>query len=417
MTTVSLIVNDRAVHADIPPRLHLADFLREHLLLTGTHIGCEHGICGACTVEIDGEIARSCITYAVACDGSTVRTIEGFDDDALMERLRQAFSQEHALQCGYCTPGMLIAARDLLQRKPHLGRAAIRTEMSGNLCRCTGYIGVINAVARLMAEGAAVSRKPVERLGTCPAVQTKNDAATMAEAREPRTTSVAPAPISPLPVAAALKPLGSSLTPRAVIKVTVDPIRLDNGTTHVHQTFTIDQSRESVWQLIRDPTKVAGLIPGVTLTSVDNDTVRGQMAIRLGPIRATFVGQGIVERAVDEYRQVIGGRGDDRSSGSIAEGRIACALYRVEGATSAATNVDITLSYSLRGPLAQFGRLHLIREFVAQIGERFATNLDAALSNDTPGVAQTDFAPLPLLWRAMVRDLRRRVMSLFRSEP
>ena len=103
--------------AEVTPRTHLADFLREHLLLTGTHIGCEHGICGACTVEIDGEIARSCITYAVACDGADVRTIEGFDDDALMARLRQAFTEEHALQCGYCTPGMLVAARDLVRRK------------------------------------------------------------------------------------------------------------------------------------------------------------------------------------------------------------------------------------------------------------------------------------------------------------
>ncbi len=117
MTAVNLTVNGEAISAEVTPRTHLADFLREHLLLTGTHIGCEHGICGACTVEIDGEIARSCITYAVACDGAKVRTIEGFDDDRLMARLRRAFSEAHALQCGYCTPGMLIAARDLIRRK------------------------------------------------------------------------------------------------------------------------------------------------------------------------------------------------------------------------------------------------------------------------------------------------------------
>ena len=141
MTRIALTVNGKPVEADVAPRTHLADFLREQLLLTGTHIGCEHGICGACTVEIDGDIARSCITYAVACDGARVRTIEGFDDDALMARLRQAFSEAHALQCGYCTPGMLIAARDLVRRKGRLARAEIRTEMSGNLCRCTGYMG------------------------------------------------------------------------------------------------------------------------------------------------------------------------------------------------------------------------------------------------------------------------------------
>src|SRR5690606_33380982 len=125
----ALTVNGKSVSAEVEPRTHLADFLREQLLLTGTHIGCEHGICGACTVEIDGEIARSCITYAVACHGANVRTIEGFDNDELMERLRRAFTEEHALQCGYCTPGMLIAARDLLRRKRGLRREDIRTEM------------------------------------------------------------------------------------------------------------------------------------------------------------------------------------------------------------------------------------------------------------------------------------------------
>ena len=157
MTRIALTVNGKAVAAEVAPRTHLADFLREHLLLTGTHIGCEHGICGACTVEIDGEIARSCITYAVACDGAKVRTIEGFDDDALMGRMRQAFTQAHALQCGYCTPGMLIAARDLVRRRGQLSRPEIRTEMSGNLCRCTGYMGIVDAIERVMARDCNVS--------------------------------------------------------------------------------------------------------------------------------------------------------------------------------------------------------------------------------------------------------------------
>src|SRR5438270_14089713 len=101
MNRINLTVNGTRFDKEVEPRTHLADFLREQLLLTGTHIGCEHGICGACTVEIDGEIARSCITFAVACDGAHVRTVEGFDDDAPMARLRQAFTKSHALQCGY----------------------------------------------------------------------------------------------------------------------------------------------------------------------------------------------------------------------------------------------------------------------------------------------------------------------------
>lgn len=152
---IGIDVNGEPVSAQVSARMHLADFMREQLGLTGTHIGCEHGVCGACTVEIDGQIARSCITFAAVCDGAKVRTIEGFDDDPLMVRLRTAFTAEHALQCGYCTPGMLIAARDLIRRKGRLSVVEIREAMSGNLCRCTGYIGIVRAIERVMAEERA----------------------------------------------------------------------------------------------------------------------------------------------------------------------------------------------------------------------------------------------------------------------
>ena len=122
MNTVDITVNGALRQATIEPRTSLADFLRDNLSLTGTHLGCEHGICGACTVLINGEISRSCITYAVTCDGASIQTIEGLDDDPLMEALRQAFSEEHALQCGYCTPGMLITARDVIARHERLTR-------------------------------------------------------------------------------------------------------------------------------------------------------------------------------------------------------------------------------------------------------------------------------------------------------
>ena len=148
---IRITVNGTAAEADVEPRLQLADFVREHLLLTGTHIGCEHGVCGACTLYLDGIPARSCITYAVACDGADVRTIEGFDDDELMGELREAFSSEHALQCGYCTPGMLVTARDIVLRLPEADEARIRLELSGNLCRCTGYVGIVRAIAKVLA--------------------------------------------------------------------------------------------------------------------------------------------------------------------------------------------------------------------------------------------------------------------------
>src|ERR1700675_4933389 len=149
---IALTVNARAIKASVEPRTHLADFLRDNLDLTGTHLGCEHGVCGACTLLIDDMPARSCITYAVACDGARVTTIEGLDDDEITAELRVAFAREHALQCGYCTPGMLISARDLVLRLPSADERAIRIGLSGNLCRCTGYVGIVRAVRSVIAE-------------------------------------------------------------------------------------------------------------------------------------------------------------------------------------------------------------------------------------------------------------------------
>ena len=143
---VSLTVNSRKVVGVTTPRTHLADFLREQQRLTGTHLGCEHGVCGACTVLLDGEPVRSCITYAVACEGRSVTTVEGLADDEIAAALREAFSAAHGLQCGFCTPGMLISAWDLVQRLPDADDARIRLEMSGNLCRCTGYVGIVEAI-------------------------------------------------------------------------------------------------------------------------------------------------------------------------------------------------------------------------------------------------------------------------------
>ena len=146
MSRVTLTVNGESVTAEVEPRTHLADFLREDRLLTGTHLGCEHGVCGACTLLINGVPARSCITFAVACEGADIRTIEGLENDATIVRLRDAFTAEHGLQCGYCTPGMLMTAQDLLLHEAHPDREQIREHLSGNYCRCTGYHAIVDAV-------------------------------------------------------------------------------------------------------------------------------------------------------------------------------------------------------------------------------------------------------------------------------
>ena len=143
---ISLTVNGQARNSSAEQRMSLADFLRECLGLTGTHLGCEHGVCGACTIICDGEAVRSCLMFAVQAEGTEIKTIEGLADGANMHPLQKLFSEQRALQCGFCTPGMLMTAIDLVHSKPSITSVEIRTGMSAVLCRCTGYEGIINAV-------------------------------------------------------------------------------------------------------------------------------------------------------------------------------------------------------------------------------------------------------------------------------
>jgi 2-furoyl-CoA dehydrogenase 2Fe-2S iron sulfur subunit len=145
VTEVALTVNDRAFREEVDPRLLLSDFLRHRLGLTGTHVGCEHGVCGACTVRLDGLAVRSCLLLAVQVDGHRVQTVEGLAGAGELTALQSAFREHHALQCGFCTPGILLAAADLLERgRP--SRAEIVDMLSGHLCRCTGYTPIVDAI-------------------------------------------------------------------------------------------------------------------------------------------------------------------------------------------------------------------------------------------------------------------------------
>jgi carbon-monoxide dehydrogenase small subunit len=155
---ISLEVNGERVEAHVPSRTNLADFLREHLKLTGTHIGCEHGVCGACTVRFNGEIARSCLMLAVQASGASIETIEGLSDSGEISDLQAAFRERNALQCGFCTPAMLITAQDLLKSETEPGRDQIREHLSGNYCRCTGYQAIVDAVEA--TAHARMGRKP-----------------------------------------------------------------------------------------------------------------------------------------------------------------------------------------------------------------------------------------------------------------
>jgi carbon-monoxide dehydrogenase small subunit len=374
MMPIALSVNGRKVQAMIEPRTHLADFLREHCRLTGTHLGCEHGVCGACTVLIDDKPVRSCITYAVQCDGVAVQTIEGFDDDPVMQELRSAFSREHALQCGFCTSGMLIAARDVVRRLPDADARRIRIELSGNLCRCTGYLGIINAVESVLA-----GRESKAAVPSAPAAQP----AARFHAFVP--TVDAAASVLAVPVSA--------------------PEEARTGWTRFEESFVVARPPATVWAMFADIPAVVACLDGAELTEHDANTAKGRMTIRLGPIQAGFSGSAVIERDDRAQRGIIRGAGSDKGTGSRTRGEI---LYRLmPEAAGQQTRVSVTVEYNLQGSLAQFSRSGLVRELGRRLVSDFAANLNARLAGaDTRATAGAPFNAGRFIWSWFLDRLR-----------
>ena len=356
MQAINIIVNGEKVQALAEPRTHLGDFLRESQRLTGTHLGCEHGICGACTVLIDGAPARSCIAYAVACEGREVRTIEGFGDDPVMALLRAAFNREHALQCGFCTPGMLIAARDLVLRVPEADEARVRVEMSGNLCRCTGYRGIVRAILSVLASRRAENDASVESTPQPAAVFTPFEAAAAPVAVVAPAARSAAAPA----VAPAAAPAAAKRKPGTVIE----------------DEFTVDHPLATVWEIFADMPAVAACLPGAEISEHTPTSLKGKISTKFGPMRAAFAGSAALEREEDAKRGAIRGNGTDSLSGSRARGDISYQLFDAGGGR---TRVAVAIDYSLQGPLAQFSRGGLVKEFVKKMVADFAANLNARL--------------------------------------
>jgi aerobic carbon-monoxide dehydrogenase small subunit len=391
VTAINLTVNGKAVAANVEPRTSLADFLRETLGLTGTHFGCEHGVCGACTLVIDAMPARSCITLAVACDGANITTIEGHDDDAVMQELRTAFSREHALQCGYCTPGMLASARDVVLRMPDAGAQDIRVAMSGNLCRCTGYVGIVRAIERVLAEratkGIASPIKPRTALGPAgshPATRIASDSSALA------SDSTALAYAAPRPAAAASSASGErAKVPRAVGSAGV----MDKPQSTLRQSFSVNHRRDDVWAFFGRLGDVTTCLPGTSLIGTPTDDhVEPRIRIKVGPIVAEFEGVADAVRDVLDYAGTIRGSARDTRSSSMTRGEI---RYRLsEDADTAATRVDVEVGYTLTGPLAQFGRSAIVQEIAARMTETFARNLHARLDHGDSGTGAAE-APAP----------------------
>ena len=370
MTRITLTVNGEEVTRDVAPRTNLADFLREELFLTGTHVGCEHGICGACTLVINGEICRSCITYAVTCDGAEVRTIEDFDDDALMEKLRRAFSEEHALQCGYCTPGMLVAARDLIRRGAAGDEQAIRVGMSGNLCRCTGYVGIVRAIAHVARDhqNGPDEAGAGQMLGPAPGPEARDSMQDAETADAPRLRSEEREAHASAPALAA----------PATANIQTGEMTRDGKFTKLTQTIKVNHPCDAVWALMADIEKVAKCMPGVSLDGPpENGHVTGRMLVKLGPINADLKGEADVTRDAENRTGVIEGKGRDARSASLASGRVEYELS--ETADGSGTLVVVAIAYSLAGPLAQFSRGEIVRDFVTRLSSAFVQNLEATL--------------------------------------
>ncbi|MDN7674923.1 2Fe-2S iron-sulfur cluster-binding protein [Burkholderia oklahomensis] len=395
MSAIELTINDQPVRNDVAPRVHLGDFLRDTHHLTGTHLGCEHGVCGACTVLCDDEPVRACITFAVACDRRNVRTIEGFDDDELMTRLRRAFSQHHALQCGYCTPGMLITARDIVRRLPDADEARIRLELSGNLCRCTGYMGIVAAIRRVLDD---LKHHPLARPMALPPAAERARATgefTTFDAKRAEPALGAGTPHDrPVP---ALEP--SATAPSAADR---------KGWTAIDDSFVVPFPLERVWAFMGDLPSVTACLPGAELVEHDAEKVKGRIAIKFGPMSANFAGSARLERDDAHHRAVMRGAGQDNISRSRANGDVTYALAPAQD--GAHTRVAVTLEYMLQGPLAQFSRSGLVKDFVRRMIADFGARITAQLGGDAmpaAGPAASKFNVGAMIWSVVWGRIKR----------
>ena len=288
---------------------------------------------------VDGAPVRSCISFAVACEGRQVTTIEGYDADPVMQRLRAAFTRHHALQCGYCTPGMLATSRDIVLRLPQADEGRVRVELSGNLCRCTGYMGIVAAVMSVLAELRAQPDPAVDALraalaqGRGAAPETARQAAFAGFT--PVADSAGAAAAKPASVPAAATPAG----------------RKEGRGSQIDGGFTVPFPAAEVWAFMVDLPALASCLPGASIEEHEGDRVKGKIAIKFGPMSAAFNGAARLERDDAAMQAVFRGAGQDSLSQSRANGDI---TYRLQALSPGETQVHVNLLYSLQGPGAVF---------------------------------------------------------------
>jgi aerobic-type carbon monoxide dehydrogenase small subunit (CoxS/CutS family)/carbon monoxide dehydrogenase subunit G len=369
---VTMTVNGTEVTVSVPARMHLADVLRERLGLTGTHLGCEHGVCGMCTVLVDGAAARACLLFAVQCDGVDVVTVEGLGGPDEQHPLQRAFSAHHGLQCGFCTPGMLMSGYDLLAVGPEgtaIDPERLPDEMSGVLCRCTGYRGILAAVADVAAaypeglpgpKGCAARHTLVGRGAR--AEGAGGGVVDGSEAGQAETELPGPVEVRP--------PSGS---PSATIQVREELVA------------PVDR----VWAVLDDFHQLARCLPGAELVEVlDDDRYRGRATVALGPVRLAFSGLAqVVERDAAGHRMRVLAQGAD-AGGSATQADIRLRAEPVDGGTVLHAEAALFLS----GRVAQFGRAlagdvgrRLFERFCACVAQTARTGRVSVTPSRPPG--------------------------------
>ena len=403
---LSLKINERHVTHEVSARTHLGDFLREKENLTGTHLGCEHGVCGACVVLLDGQPVRSCITYAVACEGKSVTTIEGYDNDPVMTRLRIAFSTHHALQCGYCTPGMLATARDIVLRIPNASERVVRAELSGNLCRCTGYVGIVEAILAVLEDLRNNPDSSVDKLRCHRDSLNESNLASQSTLVSTPFKNFDAISASTEQVRVPEHDQNKSFIPQT--------IKPQQSGTEILESFDLPFSATEVWTLMIDLPSIARCLPGAYVTSVEDGHVKGGISLKFGPMQAAFEGLASLTKDETNKTAILNGTGQDRLSQSRASGTIS---YRIESIGNQSSRVHIDMTYGLQGPLAQFSRSGMVKDFVRRMIKLFAENIKHSLINPGSELSnnQKNLHPIGLFF-GIIWDRLRALFSI-KSQP
>lgn len=379
-----MTVNGTPALLALPARVTLADALRDHLGLTGTHVGCEHGVCGMCTVLLDGQAVRSCLMFAPQADGADIVTVEGLGRPDELHPLQEAFGRNHALQCGFCTPGFLLSSYDLLTSRPEVTEEELPAELSGVICRCTGYRNILTAVRETQqaypdgvpAPGNCVRRTLVGRAAGRTGTAVDDDSS---------TDAAPPTPGRPVDI---VLPAGN---PTIAVEIRTDV------------TVTVDQ----VWQVFDDVHRLARCLPGAELTEeLGDQRYAGRARVSVGPIKLAFTGAAhIVEHDRAARRMRVLAQGQD-VGGAQTQADI---LLRTEPAdTGTALYADAKVY--LTGRIAQFGR-SLAGDVSRRMFEQFA---DAVAESARSGQAPTGPVRAPSAMGILLASLRDRISRMLR---